>query len=235
MIQSASEFIINYEKIKVPHFNNLYIYSCQFDINYYHADLFKQLNILYPLHINQACVKRQAEYLAGRYAASLALKHLCITGFDVLTGKHRSPIWPTHVLGSITHAHFKAHAIAVNRSNYQFIGIDYEKLISHSTAENIQVMILNKEEIKYLQDSHFNFPVALTILFSAKESLFKALYPYVGQYFDFSAASIISVLYNDEFFELELNQTLNNILIKGRRFKVWFSVEKHSVLTLIAL
>ena len=231
----SSGFILDHEKIEVPNFINLCVYACQYDVNFYNEDLFNHFNIVYPKHISQAVNKRKAEYLTGRYSASLALKHLGITGFaDIPTGRHRCPIWPHNVLGSITHNHCKAYAAVAYCTDYHYIGIDYEKIITMETAENIRSMIVNEDEAELLMCSSFNFALALTILFSAKESLFKALYPFVGQYFDFSAASIISVFDKDKSFELQLNQSLNNRLIKGSRFKGWFSVESNHVLTIIA-
>ena len=96
-------------------------------------------------------------------------------------------------------------------------------------------MIVNEDEIEFLVDSSFDFSLTLTIIFSAKESLFKALYPYIGRYFDFSAASIIDFSNNNQSFELRLNQSLSKELVKGSRFKGYFSVESNHVLTLIAM
>jgi len=50
----SSSFILDYEKIEVPHYSNLCLYACRYDIEFYSADLFDQLNIIYPKHISHA-------------------------------------------------------------------------------------------------------------------------------------------------------------------------------------
>ena len=232
---SSSQFIVQQEKIEIPHLSELCLYACQFDKTLYQPDLFKQYGIVYPESIIKAVDKRQAEYLAGRYSAILALKQLGIKGFNISTGQHRSPVWPKDVVGSITHALNKAYAAVSYHSIFSYIGIDYEKIIEIKTAENINQMIINDKERHSLIDSGFDFTTTLTIIFSAKESLFKALYPHVGQYFDFSAAEMIHISKENQSFELKLSQSLTNNLLVGRCFKGWFQVEPTNVLTVIAI
>lgn len=228
-----SNFILHSEKINIPHFNNLSVHTCQYDLSFYSADLFRQLNIFLPDWIFEMATKRQAEYLAGRYNASLALKHLGMGDCDILRSNDRSPIWPSNVLGSITHTHAKTFTAAAYCADYKYLGIDYEKIIDLKTAEEIQSFIINENE-EWIRHTS-NFAQVLTILFSAKESLYKALYPYVGHFFDFSAASIVDGFNEDQSFELKLNYSLNNKLAKDDRFRVWFKEESNHILTLIAM
>ncbi|MBF4190154.1 4'-phosphopantetheinyl transferase superfamily protein, partial [Serratia ureilytica] len=67
------------------------------------------------------------------------------------------------------------------------------------------------------------FNELLTLTFSAKESLFKALYPQVRRYFDFLDARMVAVDAQRQTFELALLTTLTPHCCAGRRFAraVW--------------
>lgn len=95
-------------------------------------------------------------------------------------------------------------------------------------------MIANGNELKLVMDSGYDFSFALTVVFSAKESLFKALYPKVGYYFDFSAATMTSFSRDKQRFEFILNYSLNTKLTKGCCFKGWYQKKSGEILTLIA-
>ena len=73
-----------------------------------------------------------------------------------------------------------------------------------------------------------------TIIFSAKESLFKCLYPEVKKYFDFKAARMIEVDFSTKTFQLELTETLTPFLRQGKKFEGLFDKNNNMVFTLIA-
>ncbi|TAK71821.1 MAG: 4'-phosphopantetheinyl transferase superfamily protein [Gammaproteobacteria bacterium] len=229
----SDPFISFQEKIEVPHLDKLYLYACQYDRSVYHPSLFDQYGIIYAESIHRAVNKRQAEYLAGRYCARVALKELGVKVLDIPTGQHRNPIWPKGVVGSITHTVDKAYAAVGYCTQFNCIGVDYEQIVTPKVANNIKAMIVNDKEHSLLIHSEFDFETALTIVFSAKESLFKALYPCVGQYFDFSAAEIITISKKEQRFELRLCQSLNKQLVMGSCFGGWFQVKAANVLTVI--
>jgi len=227
-------FIEKHEVLKIEGLAYLSLCCCLYDKERYVDDLFAEFDIVCPKHLNNAVTKRKAEYLAGRYCASLALKNFGVTNFDIKIGKHRDPIWPEHLRGSITHTESRAYVVVAPNDVCHYLGIDYEKLMMANTAENIRSMIINDDEFEYLKHSFSDVPLALTLAFSAKESLFKALYPYVGRYFDFSAASIVKVSLEKQRFELRLNENLSKSLKKNRCFHGVFFIEPAHVLTLIA-
>ena len=73
-----------------------------------------------------------------------------------------------------------------------------------------------------------------TLLFSAKESLFKALFYQVGDWFDFDAARLTSVNSEEQVFTLQLTRTLAPHLFAGRRFCGTYRAFGDELLTLIA-
>ena len=78
---------------------------------------------------------------------------------------------------------------------------------------------------------------ALTLIFSAKESLFKALYPSVGYYFDFKDAEITEVNYTQTFLKFRLLKSLGarSWLQKNAEHEVEFFLRDDSVYTRVLI
>ncbi|HCK6801750.1 TPA: enterobactin synthase subunit EntD, partial [Salmonella enterica subsp. enterica serovar Typhi str. CT18] len=72
--------------------------------------------------------------------------------------------------GSISHCATTALAVI----SQQRIGIDIEKIMSQHTATELAPSIIDSDERQILQASSLPFPLALTLAFSAKESVYKA-------------------------------------------------------------
>lgn len=70
------------------------------------------------------------------------------------------------------------------RASCAALGIDMEQLID--APADVSDLIAQPEELALL--APLGAQRALTLLFSAKEALYKALYPEVRQFFDFTAA-----------------------------------------------
>lgn len=145
--------------------------------------------------LQNAVTKRRAEHLAGRIAACEALSLYGVKDFVPGIGLHREPCWPPGFTGSITHTEKIALAavIADRNSEHCAMGIDCEMMMSEQNARELADGIINMAERRLLQSCALPFPAGLTLVFSAKESLFKALYRHVGRYFDFSAAEVTQI------------------------------------------
>ncbi|MCK6873060.1 enterobactin synthase subunit EntD [Enterobacter roggenkampii] len=133
--------------------------------------------------------KRKAEHLAGRIAAAHALPDHTVPGI----GPSGEPLWPEGVSGSITHSGTQAMAVAVRYPD-ALVGIDCEAILPDREAREIQDGIINAQEAMCLTRSGSPFALALTLAFSAKESLFKALFPTARRYmgFDFSRVTALN-------------------------------------------
>ena len=129
--------------------------------------------------------KRKAEHLAGRIAAAHALPDHPIPGI----GTSGEPLWPDGISGSITHSGTQAMAVVV-RHPTALVGIDCEAILAERDAREIQDGIIDAQEAMGLTRSGYPFALALTLAFSAKESLFKALFPQVKTYMGFDCARI---------------------------------------------
>lgn len=102
---------------------------------------------------------------------------------------------------------------------YHAVGIDIETLLDACAA---------REVLPLIGPVAAKDPLSRTLAFSAKESLFKALYPHVG-YFGFDAARF------DAFHLLVLTQDLSPDWPAGYRFSVLCRIGHGQVLTWIAL
>jgi len=145
-----------------------------------------------PPSIRRSSTKRQREFVAGRYCASRALE--CagheLDG-ELSIGEDRLPNWPSGWTGSISHCTTVTIAIAAQTSLHASLGVDVEEWMDTSVAKSVQSEIGLLSEIALFRDLSPHH--ALTLLFSAKETLYKALYPLVREFFDFKAVQAINV------------------------------------------
>jgi 4'-phosphopantetheinyl transferase EntD len=125
--------------------------------------------------LGQTVYSRHIEFASGRTCARSALEALGVPTQPILRGLSREPIWPIGIAGSITHcAGYCAAAVTSNHS-IKSIGIDAEP------NEPLPDRVLREIATEYEIRSLGVLPSALTcwdrLLFSAKESVYKAWYP----------------------------------------------------------
>lgn len=138
--------------------------------------------------------KRQAEYLAGRLCARAALLRLTGTALVPATGADRAPQWPAGCSGSISHGSGWAGAIVAQAHDWRGLGLDVEKLLPAARAERLAAEILTPAELLRLQELPAGQRAQrISLTFSSKESLFKALYPLVRRHFYFQDAELLEV------------------------------------------
>ncbi len=139
-----------------------------------------------PAHAAQQ--RRARDHLAGRLAASRALRAL--TGHAPTIGRDAdgAPLWPQGVVGAISHSGGRAVALVGRSTDHAGLGVDLERVASR---KDIAALILSQDEMARLGQAPG--ALMLTLAFSAKESLFKALYPRVGHVFGFDAAELLFV------------------------------------------
>jgi enterobactin synthetase component D len=174
----------------------------------------------------KAVAKRRAEFLAGRFAARQALAAL---GVDATPSRLEDgrPAWPEDVVGSITHGATRALCVVARSSEVRSLGIDAERLMEESASVELRERICRASERALLAEA-LGVPEhhAVTFGFSAKESLYKCLYPLMGRFMEFHAARVIaaaatSAAPNELRAELELELAVDwsDELRAGRRFR----------------
>ena len=207
---------------------------CNFKLTDYHHTLYEKLDIYLPKSIKNSVDKRQAEFLAGRYMAMSVLKSLGLKGNNIGIGKHRNPVWPQNIIASITHTKTSSLCAAAFKNSYLYLGIDLEDIISVELVRELKNSIIIPDEETILKNTSLSFEQAFTLVFSAKESLFKALYPSVRYYFDFSAARITEICPQTSSFTLVLAENLTTKLNAGMVFTGYFAQIEQQILTIIA-
>lgn len=140
----------------------------------------------------QALPERVAEFARGRQAARAALTALGVpdaAAFPVLREGVRGPRWPERVVGSISHSGAWAAAAAAWRRDYFGIGLDLER-IRIARPQLVSRICLPEERdwLNGLPESQRSFGFAL--IFSAKESIYKALHPGTGVFLGYADALV---------------------------------------------
>lgn len=142
----------------------------------------------------KAVNKRRAEFLAGRYAAQHALTALGVSASPE-RNDDGSPRWPALVAGSITHGAGRALCAVAFERDVRSLGIDAERLMGASASSELRERICTDAERALFANTLTGLPEhhAVTLAFSAKESLYKCLYPLVGRFMDFHAAEVVTI------------------------------------------
>ncbi|GAA1301924.1 4'-phosphopantetheinyl transferase [Planotetraspora silvatica] len=140
--------------------------------------------------IARAVEKRRREFITGRHCARTALARLGVPPGPILRGDRGAPQWPSGTIGSITHCSgYRAAAVATSTSGIT-IGIDAEPhgLLPDGVLETVA----SPEEIAALDRLRNGNPQVSwdRILFSAKESVYKAWFPLTGRWLDFTEATV---------------------------------------------
>ena len=159
--------------------------------------------------------KRRAEFTLGRIYARGALSRFGLESEPILRNPEtREPCWPDSVWGSITHSAWFA-AVAVGLKNeIKGVGIDLESF-SRSVDFNIKRHVCVDSELEWLESLPTKKSYrALRIIFSAKESIFKCLYPVTKTYLSFKDAEI-SVNETEKKFSFTIFKSFPGILKQG--------------------
>jgi 4'-phosphopantetheinyl transferase EntD len=140
--------------------------------------------------IAKAVDKRRQEFTTARACARAALARLGIPPVPILPGPRGAPQWPDGVVGSMTHcAGYRACAVARNR-DLLTIGLDAEP--HDKLPDGVLRMVSSQEERTRLTalaaaapGTHWD-----RVLFSAKESVYKAWFPLTRRWLGFEDASV---------------------------------------------
>ncbi|WP_306360360.1 alpha/beta hydrolase [Nocardia sp. CC227C] len=138
---------------------------------------------------DQTSAKRRIEVTQARTAVRRALAALGHPDFPVLKGPKREPVWPDGVVGSITHKDGYYVAAVADAQDVRSIGIDAED--HEAMPEAALSMATLPEEMAWLQEVGEHGGVHWDrVLFSAKESVYKAWYPLTGRALGFRDAHL---------------------------------------------
>jgi 4'-phosphopantetheinyl transferase EntD len=130
---------------------------------------------------------RRLLFALGRAAARDALRQLEFEEVAIRRGAGGEPIWPPGVVGSISHSREVALAVVGRRAEYTGLGLDIEEL-ARGPSPRAARLVCRPAELEWVAAE----PGAprLMMLFSAKEAVFKALYPIAGVWLGFADAEL---------------------------------------------
>ncbi|MEB0091691.1 4'-phosphopantetheinyl transferase superfamily protein [Pseudomonas sp. CCI4.2] len=196
---------------------------------------FQRCTIDSPASIQRSVAKRQAEFLAGRLCAREALRRLDGRYYVPSIGEDRAPVWPVDICGSITHSHGWAAAIVGQRAQWRGLGMDMENLLDRERAQRLAGEILTAEELQRMAAGPAEqIALLVTLTFSVKESLFKALYPLVQKRFYFEDAQLLEWS-TDGNARLRLLVDLSSQWRSGCELDAQFSLQDGQLLSLVSI
>lgn len=140
----------------------------------------------------RATPQRREQFRLGRAAAARALNQF---GFQlppaILKGPRGEPIWPAAVVGSISHTAALAVAAVANSSDYRALGLDLQVIgETLSLSKALLQRIATNEEQVWILKADQSWQLRAIMLFSAKESVFKGLYPLLRREIGFKQAKL---------------------------------------------
>ncbi len=132
--------------------------------------------------------RRLLEFTAGRTCAHKALALLGIPSSGVPIGPQREPLWPSGVVGSISHSSDLAVAAVAPITVLHAIGIDIEPALPLDS--DLLSSICRPAELARLRSGP-DTALRAKLVFSAKESVYKCLWPSTRQFLEFSDVEIV--------------------------------------------
>ncbi|MGW6917807.1 4'-phosphopantetheinyl transferase family protein [Kitasatospora sp. NPDC054939] len=140
--------------------------------------------------VARAVDSRRREFATVRRCARAALGRLGVPYRPLVPGVLGAPSWPDGVVGSMTHcAGYRAAAVA-RTGDLRSLGIDAEE-DAPLPDDVLGTIALPEEQKQVLELLATRSEVAWDrLLFSAKESVYKAWFPLTGRFLDFSEAEL---------------------------------------------
>lgn len=227
------DFITDCEIAAQLHYPDVIFFGCKFDTALFCENQAQKLSIELPESIVPAVSKRKAEFVAGRFCANICLDIYGLPIKEIKIGKNRSPIWPDGIIASISHTNDFCVCAATKNQNFLGIGIDIESILGTDQAADLQNQIISLQELAVGRQQGIETALFVTLAFSAKESLFKALHRQVGRYFDFTAAEVIDIDVEKNLLTLVIRETLSCDITPGKQYICLFYYFENKIITFI--
>jgi enterobactin synthetase component D len=206
----------------------------RYDVAAFDPQWFRRDGIACPPQIGNAVRKRQAEYYFGRRCARAALAARGLGEAQVAVGGMREPVWPAGVTGSITHCRTMAAATVLPAGRCNGVGIDLEEIGSAQAVSAMAGLVVDDTELACLRKLAADWHLLLTLVFSAKESFYKAAFGMVGRLFDFDAVALTHVDLQAQTLAFTVRQPLCAQFQPGHRFDVRYTlIGTHHVMTAV--
>jgi len=130
---------------------------------------------------------RHREFMHGRACARAALTAMGFPDPVIPVGAGRAPVWPDGIVGSISHCGDVAAAAVARREEIGGLGIDLET--AEPLDKQTMTIVCRETEQSWLRHSDDALQLA-KLIFSAKESIYKCIWPIVSHFVDFQDIGI---------------------------------------------
>jgi 4'-phosphopantetheinyl transferase EntD len=140
-------------------------------------------------YVKNTVPKRRQEFAAGRLCARSALSRFGIKDFPLLVGKNREPLWPAGIAGSISHTEGYCGVAVARKNRIETLGLDVE--LTGKLSRDYWRQICTRQELSRINSlSSDSQQERATLIFSAKECLYKCQYAISGRWLDFCDVEI---------------------------------------------
>ncbi|MDA0637903.1 4'-phosphopantetheinyl transferase superfamily protein [Nonomuraea sp. MCN248] len=139
--------------------------------------------------VRQVAEKRRREFTTARHCVRKAMERLGLPPAPILPGAYGEPCWPPGLIGSITHCDgYRAAAVGAVGGT---VGIDAEP--DAPLPPGVEEAVTLPGEREMLRRLAYDHPGVSwdRLLFSAKESVYKAWFPLTRRWLDFQDAAIV--------------------------------------------
>jgi 4'-phosphopantetheinyl transferase EntD len=140
--------------------------------------------------VGEAVEKRRREFTTARACARTALAQLGVAPRAIPSGPRGAPEWPTGIVGSITHCDGYCAAAVARTRDLVTIGVDAEP--NQPLPDGVLTEIALPDEREHLRRIARQAPGMSwdRLLFSIKESVYKAWFPLTGRWLGFEDAVV---------------------------------------------
>ncbi len=140
--------------------------------------------------VRWAVPKRREEFTTVRHCARTALSRIGVAPGPILPDPWGAPQWPRQVVGSMTHCSGYRAAAVADVHDVASIGVDAEP--HESLPDRVVDMVASPQERHHLHDLATACPHIWwdRLLFSVKESVYKAWYPLTKVWLDFDGVEV---------------------------------------------
>jgi 4'-phosphopantetheinyl transferase EntD len=137
--------------------------------------------------IARAVEKRRRDFIGARHCARIALGKLGEPPAAILKGEKGQPLFPSGIVGSLTHCDGYQAAVLAHAMRYRSVGIDAEPHEALPDGVLDAVSLPAEREWLSRNDSGLHLD---RLLFCAKEATYKAWFPLTDRWLGFEDAHI---------------------------------------------
>jgi len=138
--------------------------------------------------LRHAAAKRRHEFISARACARDALARLGVPAAPLLPGERGAPSWPDGVVGSMTHCEGYRAAAVARPTDLASVGIDAEP--DAPLPEGVFDLVTVPDDLPGIAVVSGCGIAGDRLLFSAKESVYKAWFPLARRWLGFNEATV---------------------------------------------